>query len=68
MAKPIPMLPPRREDSGVDADQLTVQIKQRTAGVAPVDGGIGLDEIFQPFEIQAAAPQSGDNSGGGGLA
>ena len=32
------------DDEGVDADELTVCVDQRAAGVAGVDGGVGLDE------------------------
>ena len=34
-------------DRGVDANHLTSQIQQRTAAVARVDGGVGLQEILQ---------------------
>ena len=37
--------PGPRADQGVDADHLTLRIEQRTAGVAGVDRGIGLDQI-----------------------
>ena len=33
------------DDEGVDADQLAMRIDQRSAGVAGVDGGVGLDEV-----------------------
>src|SRR3546814_989048 len=34
-----------REDRRVKADHVAVEIEQRTAGVAAVDRGIGLDEV-----------------------
>ena len=58
----------RRQDRGVDPDKLAVEVQQRAAGVAAVDGGIGLDEILQPFKVQAAAAKGRDNAGCGGLA
>ena len=33
------------DDEGVDPDQLAVRVDQRTAGVARIDGGVGLDEV-----------------------
>ena len=36
-----------REHGGVDADQLAVRVDQRAAGIAEIDGGIGLDEILE---------------------
>ncbi len=33
------------DDEGVDADQFAMRIHQRSAGVAGVDGGVGLDEV-----------------------
>src|SRR5260221_1654774 len=33
----------RRDDQGVDADHFAIEIEQRTAGIAAVDGGVGLD-------------------------
>ncbi len=45
----------RREDRGVDPDKLAVEVQQRAAGVAAVNRGVGLNEILQPFKVQAAA-------------
>lgn len=67
MAKPMPMLPPPGAGIAVLIDKLAVEVQQRAAGVAAVDGGIGLDEILQPFKVQAAAAKGRDNAGGGGL-
>src|SRR5262249_8659656 len=33
----------RRDDQRVDADDLAFEIEQRTAGIAAIDGGVGLD-------------------------
>ena len=35
------------EDGGVDADDLAVHVQQRAAGVAGVDGRVGLDEVLE---------------------
>src|SRR6185312_13323611 len=43
------------QDGGVDADQTAINIDKRTAGIAGVDGGIGLDEVFIIFDAHVAA-------------
>src|SRR5581483_5642269 len=43
------------EDGGVDADQTAFRIHERAAGVAGVDGGVGLDEVFVIGAEPAAA-------------
>ena len=35
----------RRDDGGVHADDLAVHVEQRAAGIALVDGGVGLQEV-----------------------
>ncbi len=45
----------RRVDGGVDADDLAVHVEQRAAGVAPVDGGVGLDEVVVRSLVDVAA-------------
>ena len=56
------------EDGGVDADELAARVDQRAAGVARVDGGVGLDEVLvgrePPFE---AAPGRADDAERDGL-
>ena len=47
-------------DRDVDADDLTVDVEQRAAGVAGIDDGAGLDEVA---EVLLAA--QGDLAGGG---
>ncbi len=39
-------------EEGVDADHLAARIHQRSAGVAGVDGGIGLDEFARLIAIR----------------
>src|SRR6056297_188389 len=45
------------DDGRVDADELAAQVHQRAAGVARVDGGVGLDEVLVAVRIQAEAAQ-----------
>jgi len=37
----------RGHDGGVDADDLAVEVDQRTTGVPRIDGGVGLDEVVK---------------------
>ena len=62
MANPMPILPPLRgEDRGVDAHQLAAQIHQRAAGVAGIDGGVGLNEILVAVRVDAGAAERADD-------
>ena len=56
------------EDGGVDADEAALNIHERAAGVAGVDGGVGLDEVFVVFDAEVAAAGGADDAGGDGLA
>ena len=58
------------EDCGVDADQLALEVDERTARVADIDGGIGLNEILVGVgaEPQPGAADGADDAGGDGLA
>src|SRR3970040_1341169 len=38
--------PAAADDERVDANDLTLEIDQRSAGIAVVDGGVGLDQIL----------------------
>lgn len=58
----------RRQNGGVDTDQLAVEVHQRTAGVPAVNRRIGLDKVFVVFHVEAATAQRGDNPGGHGFA
>ncbi len=58
----------RCQDSGVDTDQFTIQVNQRTAGITTVNGRIRLDEVFIVFRIQAATSQRRDDTRGHGFA
>ena len=46
MANPTFMAIAGIEDGGVDADDLAVEVEERAARVALVDGGVGLDEVL----------------------
>ena len=60
----MPTLPLREPRIAVyDSDQLTAQIDQRAAGVAWVDGCVGLDEILIALDAQPRAPQSAHDAG-----
>jgi hypothetical protein len=52
----------------VDADQLAGRVDQRAAGVAEVDGGVGLDEVLEGGHAQPAAAGGADDPGGDRLA
>src|SRR5690606_17489783 len=49
------------EDRRVDPHQIAMGIDQRTAGVARVDGRIGLDEVLVGVEAQLVAPSGADD-------
>ena len=57
-------------DGGVDADHFPGQVDQRAAGVAPVDGSVGLDETLKlrtrSADALARAPLVTDDAGGNG--
>ena len=56
-----------REDRGVDADQPAAKIDQRAAGIAGIDGGIGLDEELIVGDADLGARQRRDDAVGHGL-
>ncbi len=57
----------RREDRGIDADHLALQVEQRAAGIALVDRGVGLQEIVVGAAVDVAVA-GGDDARGHGLA
>ncbi len=57
-----------REDRGVDAHELAVEIHQGAAGIAGVDGGVGLDEGAEVADADGGAGEAGDDAAGHGLA
>ena len=56
------------EDRRVDAGQVAIGIHQRAAGVAGVDRGVGLDEVFVVVQAQLITPGGADDAHGHGLA
>ena len=56
-----------REDRGVDADELAGHVDQRAAGIAGIDGGIGLDEELVVGDADLGARQRRDDAVGDGL-
>ena len=61
IAKPMPTEPPDGErDRGVDADHVAVHVEQRTAGIALVDGGVGLDVIVVGTAVDVAVARRHD--------
>jgi len=56
MAKPMADAAARGgEDVAVDADDLALHVDQRAAGVTPVDGGVGLEEVLVGRHVGADA-------------
>ena len=71
MANPMPELwsAPFGGDHGVDADHLAARVQQRPAGVAGIDGRVGLDGVFDRRAIRVANRADGaDNAAGHGPA
>src|SRR5690606_37051902 len=52
-----------RQDGGVHANEPAAQVDERAAGVARVDGRVGLDEILEVLGVQAAAADGGNDAG-----
>jgi hypothetical protein len=50
----------RRDDQRVDADHLAVEVEQRAAGIAAVDGGVGLDVVVIGPGIDVAVARRDD--------
>ncbi len=59
---------PRRDDRGVDADELAVERDQRAARIAGVDRGVGLDEVLVAFRVDPRPPERRDDAARHGLA
>ena len=51
-----------RQDGRVDADQLAVGVDERAAGIAEIDGGVGLNEIFEIRDAEPAASGGADDA------
>src|SRR6185437_6804798 len=44
------------DNGGIDTDQLSLEINQRTAGISRINGCVSLYEIFIAFDIKPASP------------
>ena len=63
MAKPMPCEPPEREKIAVlMPTSLPVEIDQRAAGIARIDGGVGLDEELVVADADLRARQRRDDA------
>ncbi len=56
----------RRKDRGIDAYDLAVSVDQRTAGIAAIDGGVGLNGFIDEcgFAGLHGATKRADHTGG----
>ena len=66
--KPDPLIATRLAvDGGIDPDQLAARVDQRAAGVAWIDRGVGLDEVFvvgdSPFEAPVGGADDAERHG-----
>jgi hypothetical protein len=52
-------------DHGVDADDFSVGVEERAAGVAGVDGGVGLNGVFNGRAVGVADGADGADDAGG---
>ena len=70
MAKPMPMisLATARDDGGIDANQIAVKVDHCSAGIARINGGVGLNEVLVIFDAETAAPGGADDAHGGRFA
>ncbi|MGY3407410.1 hypothetical protein ACVWZV_003523 [Bradyrhizobium sp. GM5.1] len=44
-----------RDDGRIDADQFALQADQRAAGIAGIDSGVGLNEVFITLFAEAGS-------------
>src|SRR5207249_12265820 len=49
-------------DGRAYADDFAFQIHERTAGIARVDGGVGLQEILVHVQMQSVSPLGADDA------
>src|SRR5262245_37352539 len=54
-----------RDDRCIDADHLAVEVEQRAAGIAAVDGGVGLNVVVVGSRIDVTIARRDDASGDG---
>ena len=58
----------RAKNRRVDSDELALEVDERPARIAEIDGGIGLNEILVGFDAEAGATDGAHDTGGDGLA
>ena len=56
-----------RINGRIDAQQIAIGVHQRTARIARIDGGVGLDEILERVDAELIASQRADDAPGDGL-
>ena len=59
------------EDGGIDAEETAVDVDEGAAGVAGIDGGVGLDEVFVALDLGEdadVAALGADDAAGDGFA
>src|SRR6202171_3132190 len=49
-----------RDDQGVDADHFAIEVEQRSAGIAAIDGGVGLDVAVIGAGVDVAVARGDD--------
>jgi hypothetical protein len=52
-----------RHDRGIDADDLALHVDERAAGIAGVDGGVGLEEVVEGALTDLARLRADDAGG-----
>src|SRR5207237_3867366 len=55
------------DDRGIDSDQLTAVVDQGAAGIARIDGRVGLDKVLVVFNAEVAAARRAYDAFGDGL-
>jgi len=57
-----------RKNRGVNSNQLTFSIDERSSRISRIDSRVGLNEIFVIFNAEIGSARRADNSHGDGLA
>src|SRR5439155_3560287 len=57
----------RRQDGGVDADALALEVDERAARIAGIDRRVSLDEVLIALDAEAAPAKRADDARGDGL-
>ncbi len=51
-----------RQDRRVNADEFAARVDEGAAGIARINGGVGLDEVFIVFDPKIVAPLRADDA------